>query len=288
MRKECVDSSSEHRRSSVSPDAIASTSVSPILQTPHILSYFEKLHSTFFERQISLYKFMSCENPTFFQNQQFQPMTMETHNYMEKGSADLVATLLTENFPIFQNLSKADKQKIFGPFAVRFINLHRCWLTSKYLLDNEKIAFHYQIYYHFDDIEKLFGEEAKREDIRKLISPMHSILLRFSQKIGNLDLSEMERGSLIGLILYQQMEVHEMEVAFASEAQKNLLIALHTHLIQIHGMNSGGLRFAQIVSTLTDLEMISNSWNNMIILGNLAVPRYHEIFLLVSDTLSPK
>ena len=192
------------------------TAVTPpsneIALSPLFSEIFSKLnsaYSNFLESQKSFFRLQNFSIFSSFLNneEEFKMMTMDEHNKMEKINASLILSLLNENFPCFAKFTKEEKKHFFGPFAVRFINLHRCYLTAKHFsTDENKVAFHYG-YYSQRDMEgakHFYGDIPELDKIMENILPALGLLRKTAEKMVELDLINDELGGLIGLMYYNQ------------------------------------------------------------------------------------
>lgn len=128
-------------------------------------------YSTFYQAQKSLFKlhFLNSKEQLLISEVDFQQVNSDQHNIMEQGNASLIANFLIESFPFFKGLSTNDKQKFFGPIAVRFSHIHRCLLTIQFLTDpsDVRIAIHYGFHSSVNTLKSLYGEDCDVEEIKK-------------------------------------------------------------------------------------------------------------------------
>ena len=185
---------------------LAETTASPI---------FSKLNSAyrnFLDSQKSLFNLHNCTDFSSFLRieEQFKMVTIEEHNTMEKLNASLILSLLNDNFPCFAQLTKEEKKHFFGPFALRFISLHRCYLTFKYFPnDDKKMVLHYGYYTQLDleGTEHFYGDVPEKEQLLENILPAFYILKKTVNKMVELDITDEELGGLIGVMYYNQCKL---------------------------------------------------------------------------------
>ena len=195
---------------------------SPAVIPPSVETILSSIYSEFFLNLNSYYSnflesqksFFRLQNPSVFSNflnnkEEFTLVTIEEHNRMEKVNASLILCLLNENFPFFSQFTKEEKKHFFGPFAARFINLHRCYLTAKYFPDDKnKVVSHYG-YYAQRDIEGFryfYGDVPDLEKLTDNMLPALDVLRATADKMVQLNLIDEEIGGLIGLMYYNQCE----------------------------------------------------------------------------------
>ena len=188
---------------------LVSSEIASSLNYSELFSKLNSVYTKFLESQKSFFKLQHFPIYSNLANHEgeFKMMTIDEHNRMEKINASLISSLLNDNFPCFAQFTKEEKRDFFGPFAMRFISLHRCYLTSKYFPNEEgKVAFHYG-YYCSNDLEGIkhcYGDIPETEKLLKSVFPAVTLLKKTSMKIKELEVTQEEVGRLIALMYCSQ------------------------------------------------------------------------------------
>lgn len=269
------------------------TPPSEVASSPPLPEFFLKLKSAythFFESQKSFFKLQNFPAFSTLMNQQdeFKMMTMEEHNKMEKINASLILSLLNDSFLCFTQFTREEKRDFFGPFAVRFINLHRCFLTAKYFPNEErKVAFHYGYYCSndLDGIKHFYGDIPEVESLYENISPAVNLLRKTANKMVELDVTNEELGGLIALMYYSQLEQYPTMCTDIRKRTEAITVSeFHGKIIEKYGVHDGGLRYTRILSLILDFENICTAFTHSLIIGNMYLKKGQEVFMLLKDS----
>uniref|UniRef100_A0A7E4V6T9 Nuclear receptor domain-containing protein n=1 Tax=Panagrellus redivivus TaxID=6233 RepID=A0A7E4V6T9_PANRE len=279
------------QQSTPTPMPSCSASTLPSIMSTTLTMFLNKLDgafTSFCNSQRSLYK-LENSMASGVMNPDEEPFFLihkALHNKMEVANSSLIATLLLEQFTEFRDLDSDHRRMVYGPFASRFLNMHRCYLTSKHFPrdDDTRIALHYGYYCSLPDSAGFFGDVHNLEEIKAYLVPLHKKWRALSMKMKRLDLRGIEIAAFIAMIFYTQMETVGIAESAIMTAKEELTAMMHAEITNFYGFRRGGVRFALIVELLADLEAVVSVVADSITMSNCLVRSPQDTYMLQNDS----
>uniref|UniRef100_A0AC34Q2E3 Nuclear receptor domain-containing protein n=1 Tax=Panagrolaimus sp. JU765 TaxID=591449 RepID=A0AC34Q2E3_9BILA len=272
----------------------STSSLLPHISSPHLpsidISYprINVLLKAFKSFQDSLKALYKVENPReAFPPIEFQQADKQLHDRLETSAASLIMSMVNEYFPEYLKLDDESRIKIFRPFAVRFSIIYRIYISSQYFPreGDTRICTHYGYYNSWETLHLFFGDIPQIEDIKTLAVPVFTRVNLIKRKAVKIGLREIDVAAIIGLLFSNEIEdlkgLNEDQQRYKADIQAEIF----QNILTTYGFEHGGIRLAEVLGLLVDVNNLCVISTESMILGDLVLPKNKHLHsYLYADT----
>jgi len=254
------------------PSCSSSSSTSVSIESSKYLRAFETVWKTFVSSMKSLY---TVQHPssifTDVKASEYKLVTKSEYDKLEKAAISIIFSTFLENIPPFTRIPHEDRVKTLRSVSRPISMLFKAMMTSIIFPDDEdKVVMACGYYADAKQLDYFFEKSEGYENATKLVLPIIKNVRKLSKDTK--DYRDVDMGTTVVMLLAQKLRQLGMSSDEDEVYWKDALTEVHAEHVNTFGLNSGGLKFAELLLNILNITDIVNQMNESITMVKIFCP----------------